>query len=79
VTTIQEQAIELIRELPDEKVYYLVGLLKSFRTPENKEHDINESFRAYQELQKYRREGSTDRDYKAEMHSIWEERYEGID
>ena len=34
--------------------------------------------KAYQNLQKYRHEGTVDIDYKAALHEAWKEKYENL-
>lgn len=38
-----------------------------------------EAQKAYQNLQKYRHEGTVDIDYKAALHAAWEEKYADLD
>jgi hypothetical protein len=76
MTAIKKQAIELIDGLSDEKIYCLVNFIKAF---DKDEPGANESLRAYQEIQKYRKKGAVDRDYRAELYSALEDRYEDID
>lgn len=80
MTLMQEQAMDLIRKMPDDKIYYLINLLEGLveATPLYKSGPTN-SQRAYQNLQKFRRKGTEDRDYKAELYAALEEKYESID
>jgi uncharacterized protein YbaP (TraB family) len=75
MTAIKEQAIELINGLSDEKIYYLVNFIKAF---DKNETAIDESIKAYQELQQYRKKGTVDRDYKNELYSALEEKFESL-
>jgi hypothetical protein len=76
MTAIKEQAIELINGLSDEKIYYLVNFIKAF---DKGEAGADEPLKAYQELQQYRKKGTEDRDYKAELYSALGEKYESLD
>lgn len=79
MTMMQEQAMDLIKRMPDEKIYYLINLLEGFvdATPVYKS-ELTDSQRAYQNLQKFRRKGTEDRDYKAELYAALEEKYESV-
>lgn len=79
MTVIQEQAVEIIRNMPDEKIYYVINILKKIDSlyPDKEEYGIEKSQAAYENLQRFRKPGITDRDYKAELAKAWEEKYEG--
>lgn len=80
MTLMQEQAMDLIRKMPDEKIYYLVHLLEGLvETTSVRGNELDNSQKAYENLQKYRCKGTVDRDYKAELHSALEEKYGCID
>lgn len=79
MTLMQEQAIDLIKKMPDEKIYYLIHLLEDFVEPPTLySTESTVSQRAYQNLQKFRHRGTVERDYKAELCTALEEKYEGI-
>ena len=79
MTVLQKQAMDLIKRLPDEKVYYLINLLEGLAEPkQTAESELTESQKAYQNLQKFRRRGIEDRDYKAELYAALEEKHENI-
>lgn len=80
MTLMQEQAMDLIKKMPDDKIYYLINLLEGLveTTPLSMSEPTN-SQRAYQNLQKFRCRGTEDRDYKAELYEALEEKYESID
>ena len=79
MTLMQEQAIDLIKKMPDEKIYYLIHLLEDFVEPSTLYNtESTASQRAYQNLQKFRHRGTVERDYKAELCTALEEKYEGI-
>ena len=78
MTSIQQQAIDLISKLPDEKVYYLINFLEGFGQPlETMEND--DAWKAYQNIQKYRKPSSADRDYGMELNAAREKKYADID
>ncbi|MCI8748387.1 MAG: hypothetical protein HFH67_11100 [Lachnospiraceae bacterium] len=81
MTVIQEQAIEIIKNMPDEKIYYVINILKGIDGlyPANKVYGIEKSQAAYENLQHFRKPGITDRNYKAELANAWEEKYESVD
>lgn len=81
MTIIKEKAFEMIRRLPDDKVYYIVQLLEGMETsvpPVPNEEKTSEQL-AYEDLQKFRRCNEVDIDYKAELAQAREEKYAGID
>lgn len=80
MTMLQEQAIEIIKKLPDDKIFHVIHILEGINElfpPEN-EQEREKSQKAYQELQRYRKSGSVDRDYKAELAEILEDKYAGL-
>lgn len=81
MTVIQEQAIEIIKNMPDEKIYYVINILKGIDGlyPAKEVYGIEKSQAAYENLQHFRKLGITDRDYKAELANAWEEKYESAD
>lgn len=80
MTAMQERAMDLIQRMPEEKIYYLINLLEGLveTTPLYKNEPTNAQ-KAYRNLQKFRRRGTEDRDYKAELYAALEERYESVD
>ena len=79
MTLMQEQAIDLITKLPDEKIYYLINFLEGFMEIKQVEkNQLTNSQKAYQNIQKFRKKGTIDRDYKAELYDALEEKYESI-
>ena len=67
MTLMQEQAMDLIKKMPDEKIYYLINLLSDLveTTPIYKNEPTNAQ-KAYKNLQKFRHRGTVESDYKAE-------------
>ena len=79
MTLIQEQAIDLIKRLPDEKIYYLINFLEAFEIPgQIDKSEVTSSQRAYQNLQKFRQKGTEDRDYREELYSALKEKYASL-
>lgn len=79
MTLIQEQAIDLIKRLPDEKIYYLINFLEAFEIPRQTDNnEVTSSQRAYQNLQKFRKKGTEDRDYREELYAALEEKYASL-
>ena len=78
---LQEQAIEMIKRIPEDKIYYVVNILQSieglFTTDSPGKNDKAQT--AYQELQRYRKSSQTERNYKAELAEALEEKYAGVD
>lgn len=80
MTMLQEQAIDMIKKLPDDKIYYVVNILESIEGlfMENDSQRADRAQKAYHELQRYRKSSLVDRDYKAELAEALEERYANI-
>jgi len=81
MTVIQEKAFEMIRRLPDDKLYHIVQLLEGMDVlapPVSNEEKTLEQM-AYEDLQKFRRCSEVDVDYKTELARAREEKYAGID
>ena len=84
MTMLQEQAIDMIKKLPDDKIYYIVNILESIEglfmpKDSQKTEKAQKAQKAYQELQRYRKSSRVERDYKAELAEALEEKYENID
>ena len=69
MTAMQKQAIEMIKSMSDDKIYYVVNILEGIKglTGSVQEPEITKSQRAYENLQHYRKEGVLERDYKKEL------------
>ncbi len=79
MTLMQERAIDLIKRMSDEKIYYLINLLDDYKEPKPLYGcEKTEAQKSYQNLQKYRHEGAAEIDYKAALHTAWEEKYEDL-
>ena len=76
MTVLKNQAIKLIEIMPEEYMGNIVDFLQSFLS---KSVISNRSQLAYQNLQKYRKKGNIDIDYKKELTEIISEEYENID
>ena len=81
MTMLQEQAIDMIKKLPDDKIYYVVNILEFIEGLFMPKHSqkTESAQKAYQELQHYRKSSRVERDYKAELAEALEEKYENID
>lgn len=80
MSAIRQQAIEIIERMPEEKIYDIVNLLQKMEDKEEtpKQNSPTEAQIAFQKLKKYRKEGAADRDYKAELYTALEEKYERL-
>ncbi|MDE7131002.1 MAG: UDP-N-acetylenolpyruvoylglucosamine reductase [Lachnospiraceae bacterium] len=81
MTLLKEKAVDMIRRMPEDKLYYVVQLLESVeglyentvietKTPER---------RALEDLQRFRKCSDVEIDYKAELAKAREEKYANID
>ena len=75
MTILKNQAIKLIEIMPEEQRVNIVNFLQNLLT-ENVL--LTNSQKAYQNLQKYRKKGNVDIDYKKELMEIINEEYENI-
>ena len=81
MTTMQERAFEMIRQMPDDKVYYVVKMLEGIEGlfPERVEDTKAVEQKAYEKLQAFRKCSDVDIDYKAELRRALEEKYARAD
>lgn len=79
--SMRQQAIDMVNKIPDDKMYYLINILENIEglmAPSDTE-EKSDSQIAYQELEKYRKKGLTDRNYKEELYAALEEKYARTD
>ena len=81
MTVMKERAMDMIRRMPEEKLYYVVQLLESVEgLCENTEMGVKTpQQRALEDLQRFRKRSDVEIDYKAELAKAREEKYAGID
>lgn len=82
MTVMQEQAYEMIKRLPDDKLYYIIRLLEGLEglfPSTSKDNEISVEQKAYENLQRFRKCSDVELDYKAELARAVEERYASID
>ena len=81
MTVMQERAFEMIKRLPDDKVYYIVRMVEGIEglIPENVMEVSTAEQKAYENLQRFRKCSDVEIDYKAELMQALEDKYEGID
>lgn len=78
MTAIKEKAFELIERLPDDKVVYIVNIMRDLDSLFNGTEPNDEKMLAYENLKKYRRPSDKELDYKEELAKALEEKYESI-
>lgn len=79
MTMLQEQAIEMIKRLPDEKIFYVVNILEGIEgLYSDKPIKETKAQKAYQNLQRFRKSSLVERDYKKELSEALEAKYESI-
>lgn len=81
MTTMQERAFEMICQLPEDKIYYVIEMLEGMEGPfsENVTATKTVGQKAYENLQRLRKCSDQDIDYKAKLRQVLEEKYEGVD
>lgn len=79
MTQLREQAIEMIKEIPEEKIIYVVNILKNVRDlsdyPQKGETQENNKKVLLEQLEKYRGRLPMDFDYKKELEEARDEKY----
>ena len=76
MTALQEQAINLIKKAPEEKVTFIIHYLGTHS--DDKKSDLERSKTAYRRLMSLCRKGSSSEDYKEDLAKALEEKYESI-
>ena len=76
MTALREQTIDMLKQLPENKVAYVMRLLQEMLVKEAAKEDCEptRSQVAYQRLQNYRRNSIEDFDYKEELAKVLEEK-----
>lgn len=82
MSAMLEKAINMIRVIPEDKLYYVVQLLEgveglSAEAAKGTEN-MTPEMKALEDLQRFRRKGKADIDYKAELAKAREEKYAGV-
>ncbi len=79
MTVMKERAMNIIRSMPEERLYYVVQLLESVEALSENIADGLETpeQRALKNLQRFRKRGNVEIDYKAELAKAREEKYAG--
>lgn len=79
MTHLREQAIEIIKEIPEEKIIYVVNILKNVRDlsdyPQKRGGQENDKKVLLEQLEKYRGRLPKDFDYKKELEEARNEKY----
>lgn len=81
MTMIQEQAIDMIKRMPDDKIYYVIHILEGIEGLFADQKDVTKtrSQQAYENLQRFRKCSMTERDYKKDLQEALEDKYARID
>ncbi len=81
MTMLQEKAVDMISRMSEEKLYYVVQLLESVEgLSENMTDGAKTPAQsALEDLQRFRKRGDVEMDYKAELAKAREEKYASID
>lgn len=81
MSIMQEKAYEMIKRLPDDKLYYIVRMLEGLEglvPSAGNEDSMTVEQKAYEDLQQFRRCSDVEIDYKEELAQALEEKYAGI-
>ena len=81
MTTLKERAVDIIRRMPEEKLFYVVQLLESVEelSENTKKDGMTLEQRALEDLQRFRKKRDVEIDYKAELAEAREEKYASFD
>ena len=81
MTMLKERAVDIIKRMPEEKLFYVVQLLESVEelSKNTKKDGMTLEQRALEDLQRFRKKSEIEIDYKAELAEAREEKYASID
>ncbi len=81
MTMLKERAVDIIRRMPEEKLFYVVQLLESVEelSENTKKDGMTLGQRALEDLQRFRKKRDVEIDYKAELAEAREEKYASFD
>lgn len=81
MTMLKERAVDIIKRMPEDKLFYVVQLLESVEelSENTKKDGITLEQRALEDLQRFRKKSDVEIDYKAELAEAREEKYANID
>ncbi len=81
MTMLKERAVDIIRRMPEEKLFYVVQLLESVEelSENTKKDGMTLEQRALEDLQRFRKKRDVEIDYKAELAEAREEKYASFD
>lgn len=79
MTQLREQAIEMIKEIPEEEIIYVVNILKNVKDltqqTQRRENVPSEKKNLLKSLEKYRGRLPEDFDYKKELEEARDDKY----
>jgi hypothetical protein len=76
MTSVKEQAVAMIKTMPDDKVVYVIDILNGITGLSAGTTMNDDSIKALKDLQKYRGRMPSDINYKKELAEARTERYE---
>ena len=81
MTMLKERAVDIIRRMPEEKLFYVVQLLESVEelSENTKKDGMTLEQIALEDLQRFRKKRDVEIDYKAELAEAREEKYASFD
>ncbi len=81
MTMLKERAVDIIRRMPEEKLFYVVQLLESVEelSENTKKDGMTLEQIALEDLQRFRKKRDVEIDYKAELAEAREEKYANFD
>lgn len=81
MTMLKERAVDIIKRMPEEKLFYVVQLLESVEelSENTQKEGMTLEQRALEDLQRFRKKRDVEIDYKAELAEAREEKYASID
>ena len=77
MTAVKERAIQLIKNVPEDKMDYLITIIENLSNGTTEEKAEKNRY-SLDELEKYIKPLNIDDDYKKELYTALEEKYDGI-
>lgn len=76
MTQIKEKAVDLIRQMPEDHMFYVIDMLQNLKISiANKENDKKQAMEAFQNLQKFRGRLPENFDADKELEEARNEKY----
>ena len=78
MTILREQAIGMLHQVPEHQIARVIRFLQNLKSENTTNTHLTRSQTAYSNLQKYRKSQNQDLNYKEELATALEEKYESL-